>query len=517
MTVYPETKQIVIPYRADIEHILRAPVAQRFQHQGAWWLAVEHSVVAVRLLKNLGLTVPSPALSYYDFCGGEPFESQRTTVDLCTTSRRAYVLSEMGVGKTRAVLWAFDYLRHERLANKLLVVAPLSTLVTVWENEIFDNFHHLKSVVLYGDRKKRAKLLAAEADIYIINFDGVGVLHQELWARPDINVVIIDEVASYRNSRIERWKQLQPLVKRAEYAWGLSGAVTPNAPTDAYGIAKLLTPETVGFSFKDFQSRTMRQVAPFKWVAREEAPNIVHATLQPAVRFTRKECLDLPPTSYITMSCDPGAVATKAYKQMFDCYAAEMRGHEITAANAAVKVSKLLQVSAGFMYDNFGRAVFVGGADRCRQIIEVIEQAEGKVIVFAAFRYMVEVISGVLAKKYNVCKVHGDVPKAERDIIFSNFQRNPEPRVLVGHPGCMSHGLTLTAASTVIWATPTTSHEQYQQACARITRSGQQRNTLIVHIAATRAEEVAYARLRTRGNLQDSILDLFETNTRGMP
>src|ERR1017187_6457039 len=96
--VYPETKQLVMPYRADVEAILTPSAAQRFEANNAWWLAVDHNVQAVRLLRNLGLEAPSPVLSEYDWGGGHPFESQAITADMCTIARRAYVLSEMGVG-----------------------------------------------------------------------------------------------------------------------------------------------------------------------------------------------------------------------------------------------------------------------------------------------------------------------------------------------------------------------------------------------------------------------------------
>jgi hypothetical protein len=135
---FPEHKRLVLPYRADIEHLVSA--AQRFEHGGQIYLAAPHDVDTVRLMRNLGLTAPSPSSFYYDWAGGTPFDSQRTTVDMCTIHRRAYVLSEMGVGKTRAVLYAYDYLRRVGQVRRLLVVAPLSTLTTVWENEVFENF-----------------------------------------------------------------------------------------------------------------------------------------------------------------------------------------------------------------------------------------------------------------------------------------------------------------------------------------------------------------------------------------
>lgn len=508
--VYPETKQIVIPYRADVEAILKPPAAQRFQANNAWWLAVEHSVQAVRLLRNLGLDAPSPILSYYGWAGGTPFESQKTTADLCTIARRAYVLSEMGVGKTRAVLWAYDYLRRMGIVRKLLVVAPLSTLTTVWENEIFENLHHLRTAVLYGSKRKRIKQLAQDADVYIINHEGMGVLNSELWGRPDIDCLVIDELASYRNNRSDRWKNLKPFVERAEYAWGLTGSPTPNEPTDAYGQCRLLTPENVGWSFKDFKQSTMRQIGTFQWATRPEANGIIHAALQPAVRFTRDECFDLPPTTYSTRSVQLDAAAQTAYKEMYDELATEIRGNEITAANEGVKLSKLLQLSAGFAYDSSRLGHYVGGVDRFRQVFEIIEQTTSKVIVFANFRYMVEMLNAVLSKRYTVGMIHGDVSKANRDLIFSAFQKSLDPRVIVADPRTMSHGLTLTSAATIVWSTPVMSNETYEQANARITRSGQQQNTHIIHLSATKAESQQYARLKRKGSAQGALLELFE-------
>lgn len=492
------------------------PGAKRFQHGDDWFLAVGHTVAAVRLLRNLGLNAPSPILTEYDWCGGVPFNSQRVTADLCSIARRAYVLSEMGVGKTRAVLWAFDYLRRIGEVHSLLVVAPLSTLVTVWQNEIFENFHHLDTRILYGSKAKRLRELAKPAAVYICNHDGVEVIHQELFARADIDGAVIDELAAYRNRRTNRWKYVEPIVRRSNYAWGLTGSPTPNAPTDAYGQSRLLTPDQAGFSFKAFKDRTMRQVSTFTWVARPEANIIAHGILQPAVRFTRAECFDLPPTTYSSRSVVLAPAAQKAYKEMHKDLATQIRKQEITAANEGVKLSKLLQIAAGFAYDAQGKGQYVGGVDRFREIVDLIEQASGKVIVFAPFRYFVDLLGGVLAKKFYTAVIHGDVPPMRRTEIFAAFQHGnlddgSSPRVIVAHPGTMSHGLTLTAANTIIWASPTTSPETYQQANARITRVGQAQNTHIIHITGSPVETKVYARLKSRGTMQGALLELFET------
>lgn len=509
MKVFPQQKQIVMPYRADVENIL-TPAAKRFQAGDGWWLAVPHKEDTVKLLRNLGLNPAAPVQYYYDWAGGTPFESQMITADLLTVNRRAYVLSEMGVGKTRAALYAFDYLRQIGAAHCLLVVAPLSTLVSVWQNEVFENFHHLTTAVIYGDKKRRLKILAQPADIYILNHEGVKVIHKELYARSDIDTLIIDELAAYRNARSDRWKYLRPVAQRATYAWGLTGAPTPNEPTDAYGQVKLLTPERVGFSFKSFRDSTMRQLGQFRWIPKSNANDIVLQAMQPSVRFTREQCLDLPPTLYSSRTIELNPAVKKAYKEMFDDLAIQVRGQQITAANEGVKLSKLLQLSAGFVYDSAGKGHYIGGAKRFHEIIELVRAASGKTIVFAPFRFYVELLAGVLAKYFTVGKIHGDVPPAERNEIYANFKKGNNPQILVAHPRTMAHGLTLVSANTIIWAAPHLSLEIYDQANARITRSGQTRNTYIMHLQSTKAETQVYDRLKRKAKTQGALLELFE-------
>lgn len=510
MKVFPEHRKVVLPYRADVENILGS-AAHRFETNGAWWLAVPHQEETVKLLRNLGLNAAAPIQYYYGWAGDSPFDSQRVTSDLLTTNSRAYVLSEMGVGKTRAACYAYDWLREIGKAHRLLVVAPLSTLTKVWEDEIFRYFSHLTTAVIYGDKKRRLKLLSNPADVYIINHDGVAVVHDELYRRTDIDVVIVDELGEYRNSRARRWKFLRPIIARAAYAWGLTGSPTPNEPVDAYGQVKLITPERVGFSAKSFRDQTMRQVSQFKWVPRSDANDTVLGVMQPSVRFTRAQCFDLPPTTYGAREIPLDKRAAQAYKKMFDELAVQVRTKQISAANEGVKLSKLLQIAAGFAYDSAGTGCFIGGTARFREIIDIIDQAEAKVIVFAPFRYFVELVAGVLSKRYPglVGMIHGDVKKADRDQIFTEFTKG-SMRVLVAHPGTMAHGLTLVEANTIVWAAPTTSFRIYEQANARVTRSGQTRNTYIIHIQSTKAEDHVYSRLKRKEKMQGALLDLFE-------
>jgi SNF2 family DNA or RNA helicase len=142
---------------------------------------------------------------------------------------------------------------------------------------------------------------------------------------------------------------------------------------------------------------------------------------------------------------------------------------------------------------------------------EVIEGAVSKVIVFVPFVNLLTHIAGYLSKEgYSCAVVHGSVSKRERDVIFGNFQKTPNPHVLVAQPGAMSHGLTLTAAATIVWFAPITSNDIYVQANGRITRSGQKHSQLICHIEGSPVERRLYKRLITRQKLQGLLLDLIK-------
>jgi SNF2 family DNA or RNA helicase len=180
---------------------------------------------------------------------------------MLTMNRRAYVLSEMGTGKTRSALYAIDFLIREQQIQRAIIVAPLSTLTTVWYREVFRYFNHMSVGVLHGSRERRKEVLAQDHHIYVINHDGIKTVLPDLLLRNDISCVVVDELAAFRNARTDRWKALSALVGHRKFAWGLTGSPTPNEPSDAWGQAKLLTPERAPKFFKNFKEATMVQVS----------------------------------------------------------------------------------------------------------------------------------------------------------------------------------------------------------------------------------------------------------------
>jgi SNF2 family DNA or RNA helicase len=485
------------------------PHAISKEYNGNKLLLVPHRKEETRLLRNFGYDTPAPILSYYDWRNTTPFESQKHTAALLTMNKRAYVLNTMGCGKTRAALFAADYQMIAQQVRRCLVIAPLSTLTPTWMNELFMYFPGRSAVVVHGTRKKRQRLMAEDHDFYIINHDGVQVVLDEIMAREDIDCVILDELALYREQGTDRWKFTQRIVKDVKYVWGLTGAPTPNAPTDAYGQIKLLQPSKVG-SYKRFRDSTMIQLTQFKWVARQDANDTVHSLMQPSVRYKLEDCVDIPETTYSTRDLKQSAVQEKFYTRLKNAMALQYKEHMIDAVNEGVLMGKLLQVACGWVYTSEKKTLCLQPTARLAELDSIVDEADRKLIVFVPFIHALHSVAAHLAKKTTVEVVYGGVSKKQRDGIFYRFQKAVDPHVIVAHPKTMSHGLTMTEANTIVWFSPADGLDTYIQANARIVRPGQKHKTHIIHLQGTPIEKRVYKRLEKNEALQGALLEMFD-------
>lgn len=464
----------------------------------------------VQLLRNLGINAPSPILTEYKWAGQyEPFEAQRETARFLTDNRRGFVLNDLGTGKTLSTLWAFDYLRKVGQARKMLVISPLSTLERAWGDEVFRHFTHLQTVVLHGTKDKRLKRLKMAGDIFLINHDGIVTILDEIIAA-DFDVVCIDEIATFRNAQTRRWKALRKVIADRPRVWGLTGTPTPNEPTDAYGQCKLICPDNIPKFYTQFRDKCMRKVSAFKWAAKNNATDYVASVMQPAIRYSRDECVDLPPCMYSLREVPLTTEQAKVYKDMTNKLVAEYEDGTIRALNAAIKMNKLLQIAAGVVYDEEGEEIVLPSKPRIDELKDVVQQSTGKVICFVAYRSILDYVKREMETDIDTFVVHGGISKTARDKIFQEFQSSKKKQLLLAQPASMSHGLTLTAANTICWYGPITSQETYSQANARITRPGQKLQQYIVHIASTPAERGVYDRLKNKAAMETLLLDLIK-------
>jgi SNF2 family DNA or RNA helicase len=512
MLLWPEKNALILKLREPLDILNVIPSAKQFKVKGSSYVAVPHKTDETKLLRNLGFKAPAPIRSNYSWPGRfKPFAAQREAAAFLSMHRRAFNLSELGTGKSLASLWAYDYLRSIGQLNKVLVISPLSTLERTWADEVFQHFPHLNYAVLHGTRDKRVKLLNTDADVYIINHDGVQIIEPHLKDRPDIDLIIVDEIAqAARNAGTDRWKSINKVVnkhKPSRACWGMSGTPTPNAPTDAWAQCRLLVPDSVPPYFNRFKGQVMKQLSQFTWIPKPDAADTVKTVMQPSVRFTRDECVDLPPLMYETRQVALTKEQNKAYKEMMARMRTEADDGEITAVNEAVKMGKLVQIACGVVYSNDKEELTIPSTPRIEETRDIVRQAEGKVIVFVPYVSSVNMVAQELAKDFTVEVIHGGVNKNERDRIFGAFQKGRDLKVLVAQPAAMSHGLTLTAASTIVWYSCVTSNETFEQANGRINRPGQKMNNFIIMLEGTTVEKRIYSRLRNKQKMQGALLD----------
>ena len=441
--------------------------------------------------------------------GFAPFEHQKTTAEFLTGNPKAFCFNEQGTGKTASVIWAVDYLMTLGLVKRVLVICPLSIMKSAWQNDLFKFAIHRTVTVAYGAREKRKQLVRSPSEFVIINFDGVNIVKAEILAG-GFDLIVVDEASAYKNAQTARWKDLRDLTKVIKGLWMLTGTPAAQSPVDAYGLAKLVNPKGAPPFFGQFRDSAMNKVTAFKWAAKPTAQGIVHNILQPAIRFEKSQCLDLPPVTFAERDAPLTPQQQKYYTMLKKQLLIEAAGEEISAINAAVLVNKLLQVAGGAVYSDTGEVIEFDVSNRLNVVQEVIEESSHKVLVFVPFTHTIELLQKHLTKNGISCDViNGAVPVNRRSEIVKQFQEQPEPKVLLIQPKAASHGLTLTAANTIVWYAPCNSVETYLQANARIDRPGQVNNMTVVHIKGSPVEAKMYSMLQ--GNIinHQKVIDLF--------
>lgn len=482
-------------------------------------LAVPHDVRSMQILRQAGYAVPNPMETYYDWPGGPPFKVQRQSAQMLVENRRAYLLNQQGTGKTKTALWAWDYLNRTSQAGKLLVVAKLSTLNFVWAREIGRTLLDRKCIVLGSDKgmpkAQRLKLLEEEADIYIINHDGIKVIHDELAARADIDTLVLDEMAVYRNNS-DRSKGMRSFATRFKNVWGLTGSPMPNEVTDVWSQCKIITPHTVPKYFRSCREALMIRVDQYTWKPKAEAKERALAMMQPSLRFSLEDVQELPDLVQRTIDCELSAEQKKFYDDFRAKLAVLFANKQVTAANAGAALNKLLQISGGWVYSQAPDFIKLDATPRLNLLRDLIEENERKVLVFAPYRHMVAGIGEFLNSKGGLgadsTAVLGD---KGRDQLLFDFQDTPKYKALVAHPGPIGHGNTLTSADLIIWYSPIADYDVFDQANYRIRRIGQAHKQQILFLQATSAERRFYGILRRKENIQNAFLELVEEASRG--
>ncbi len=465
------------------------------------------------LLTAQGIQCPSPIFVRYDFPhppDWEVFMHQYRIADFACRNKRAYILAGMGSGKTASALWASDYMRARGVIKSVLIVCPLSVMHDAWVNTVHDLFLGTRSILTVHGNKKVDRI-HRDADYHVINFDGLRFVEAEL-KKKRWDLVIIDEAVLVKNAKAHRAKVVKGLIQQAEFAWLMTGKPTPQSPLDAHGQLYVMGKYSHGVGW--WRELTQTKVSEFTWLNKQGWQNTVHQYMQPAIRVETRDCIDLPDLVRV-----PRFVAlTKAQADAIQILKTDrimaVQGEQVVANNEGVLRNKLLQIANGAVRSSSDETVVeFKPTGRLEIVEEAVAQAESKTIVFAPFRAVVDMIAKHLTKKgYRVGVINGAVTPKRRQAIFDSIQSDDDEslQVVVAVPQAMSHGVTLTNASTMVWFSPIDSNDVYRQAIARMERAGQRRKMVVVEIWGSPIEKTMYDILNLRDDQQQEFLELYD-------
>ena len=481
------------------------------EEDGVHQVLVKWDMQEASALSKLMKNVPSPMGVEYEWPGMyTPFAHQKVTAEFLSLRHRAFCFNEQGTGKTASAIWAADYLMNKGLVKRVLIVCPLSIMKSAWMADLFKFAVHRSCDVAYGTRSQREEVIRGKTEFVVINHDGVGTVKNVLMAQKWFDLIIIDEANAYKNVQTVRWKTLRDVLVFKPMVWMMTGTPAAQSPVDAYGLAKIINPDILPKFFGQFRDMVLTKVSQFKWVVRPQSEQVIHRALQPAIRFEKKDCLDLPPVTYVDRDAPLTPQQVKFYNQLKARMSMVADGEEVTAINAAVNMSKLLQISGGAVYSDSGETILFDVSNRLAAVEEVINEATQKVLVFVPFKHTLKLLQEHLNKAHITSEIiNGEVSLNNRSAIFDDFQTKTNPKVLLIQPQAASHGLTLTAASTIVWYAPVTSVETYLQANARIDRPGQKHPMTVIHISGSEVETRLYSMLQNRISIHGKLIELY--------
>ncbi len=418
----------------------------------------------------------------------------------------------MGLGKTTITLTAIRNLLFDSFeVCKVLVIAPLRVAKNTWTDEI-KKWEHLSTLtysLIIGNENERLSALNEQTDIYIINRENVDWLVNKSGYKFDFDMVVIDELSSFKNHQSKRFKSLmkvRPLVKRIV---GLTGTPSSNGLMDLFAEFKILDMgKRLGYFIGQYRNTyfkpdKMNGPIVYSYKPLPNAENAIYEKISDiTVSMKANEYLKMPELLTSNYVVELSNSEKKQYDKMKKSLVLEITDGEITASNAASLSNKLCQLSNGAIYDDEQNIVEIH--DRKLETLEdIIESMNGKPLLIAYwYRHDLERIKS----RFSVREI-----KTSEDI--SDWNDGKIPVALI-HPASAGHGLNLqNGGSTLVWFGLTWSLELYQQTNARLYRQGQKNAVVIQHIITkgTIDEQILKA-LQKKNKTQADLIDAVRAN-----
>lgn len=428
----------------------------------------------------------------------------------------AALLMEMGTGKTLTTIAVEGALYSAGRIHRVLVVSPLS-VTGVWkdEHDAYADFDYTLAVLKGGGEKKAdtlRHLTGNSLQVAVVNYESCWRLEKELAAwQPDL--IIADEGHKIKSHNISASKAMHRLGAAAKYRLLLTGTPVTNKAIDIFSQYKFLDPRIFGQSFYAFRNTFFfmtgygNHTPVLKKSMEDELTRRMHSI---AFRATKKECLDLPETTDIIRKVELEPRAMKLYQSLVKESYAELSGGEVTITNVLTKLLRLSQLTGGFIGSDESSAaeqVSTAKLDVLEDIIDAALEENRKLVIIARFVAELDAICRLLEKgRVNYSLIKGGVK--DRDEQVARFQNDPNVPVFVGQIATAGLGITLTAASTMVFYSLDYSMSNFEQCKARIHRAGQHMPCTYIYLAAQgTVDKKVLKALKSKANLAKTLVD----------
>lgn len=462
----------------------------------------------------------------------KPKKHQEIAEDFLRKNPRCALFLDMGLGKTVVSLTVvMQKIWRDFDVNKCLVIAPIRVAEDTWSREAdkWDHLQGLRVSKVLGTQKQRLAALEAKADVYVINRENVVWLVEHLGVKWDFDMVIIDELSSFKSPTAKRFKALRKVIKRARYVVGLTGTPAPNGYIDLWSQIYLIDGgERLGRTLTEYRNRFFRPGrgkghVVYEWLMNAGAKEQIDALLSDiCLSMSKEDWLQLPDIIYNNIVVKMDKAARKVYDEfekekvlplIDDLIIQDVEEADtfVSGTTAATVRNKLLQMANGAVYKDEDAGVLRIHDAKLDALEEIAEANPGQpLLVFYSFRHDLDRIKERFSDA--VVLNEGDT---QDTITGWNEGRIP---MLLCHPASAGHGLNLQdGGHIVVWFGLTWSLELYQQANARLYRQGQEQSVIVHHIICENTvDEAVMQALGAKDTTQKSLLTALKAYLNNM-
>ena len=460
-----------------------------------------------------------------------PYKHQMTALEKSWNKETYAYFMEMGTGKTKVLIDNLAMLYDKGKVDGALIVAPKVVIGTWYKQEIPNHLpDHIENVSVMWQslitKKQKDSLdclfkLEQKLHILIMNVEALSTSKGTEFAVRFLNshktLMAIDESTTIKNSSAKRTKNILTLSKYAKYRRIMTGSPVTKNPLDLYSQCEFLSPWLLNFqSFYAFRNR----YAEMKTIhARGRSIQVVHKFQNIgelsdklkgfSYRVLKEDCLDLPDKIYIKRNVALTSEQLKLYQQMKTMALAIVNGKQVTSVTVLTQLMRLHQITCGHFTADDGSTQLVK-SNRITELMDVLEEVEGKAIIWANYQHDITNIIKAIVEKYDdesIVDYYGLTPQEDRQENIQKFQNNSKCRFLIGTPQTGGYGITLTAANTVIYYSNGYDLEKRLQSEDRAHRIGQKKSVTYVDLIAEKTvDEKIVKALRKKINIASEVL-----------